>query len=78
MFKDNNRNTRTNVNNIVPVSLLFLNIFDTLFVFLLLILNRQMILNLSMRFRVGHRSPVTFKMKLFVTTVNSLYTLANF
>ena len=31
-----------------------------------------------MHFRVGYKSPVTFKRKLFVATVSSLYPLANF
>ena len=35
-------------------------------------------LNLSIHFRVGYRSPVTYNMKLFVTTVNILHPLANF
>ena len=30
-------------------------------------------LNLSMHFRVGYRSPVTFKTKLYVTTFSSQY-----
>ena len=80
MLKVNNRSTRCHAGVFITT----LNIFDTLCFFsnfehvmadgILYCLN----LNLSMYFRVGSRSPVTFKTNLYVTTVkNSFRILAS-
>ena len=78
MFKVNNRCTRCHsgvfVSNIEYIS----HVVPMRF---LLTLNMEMkdgilyclILDLSMHFRAGSRSPVTFKMKLYVTTVNNSF-----
>ena len=77
MLKVNNRSTRCHAGVFITT----LNIFDTLCFFsnfehvmadgILYCLN----LNLSMYFRVGSRSPVTFKTNLYVTTVNNSFRL---
>ena len=77
MLKVNNRSTRCHAGVFITT----LNIFDNLCFFsnfehvmadgILYCLN----LNLSMYFRVGSRSPVTFKTNLYVTTVNNSFRL---
>ena len=77
MLKVNNRSTRCHAGVFITT----LNIFGTLCFFsnfehvmadgILYCLN----LNLSMYFRVGSRSPVTFKTNLYVTTVNNSFRL---
>ena len=62
MFKDNSRSTRC-------CSGVFIIDFEYIWHQILYCLN----LNLSMDLRVGSRSPVTFKMMLYVITVNNSF-----